>query len=301
MPSTINLSWEEVHSLGKSTYESILSHFDYIPDPVKLYGIPRGGIYVALMLKHLINAEEQIDNWEIVEDPTQATVFVDDILDTGETKDYYSITYPNIPFFVLLVKNYRNAWVSFPWERMTQDNGPVDNVRRLLEYIGEDPKREGLIETPQRVIRSYETLFGGYKQKPEDVMKVFEDGACDEMVLLKDIEFFSHCEHHMLPFFGEAHIAYIPDGKVIGISKLARILEIYARRLQIQERIGQQVTDCLMQFLKPKGAACVLSAQHLCMLCRGVQKQNSVMMTSSLTGVFLEHAQTRSEFLSMIR
>jgi len=121
------------------------------------------------------------------------------------------------------------------------------------------------------------------------------------MVLLKEVEFTSFCEHHILPFFGKAHIAYIPNGKVIGISKLARILEIYARRLQIQERIGQQVTDCLMKYLKPKGAACVLEAQHACMICRGVQKQNSVMMTSSLTGVFLEHAQTRSEFFSMIK
>lgn len=301
MPTIINLSWEDVHSLGVSLYESILNHLNHVDVPVKLYGIPRGGIYVALMLKHLVNAEEQIDNWEIVESPFHATVFVDDIIDSGATRDLFENKYPNIPFFALTHKTEINTWVTFPWERMIQDNGPVDNVRRLLEYIGEDPKREGLQETPQRVIRSYETLFGGYKQKPEDVMKIFEDGACDEMVLLKNVEFGSTCEHHMLPFFGKAHIAYIPNGKVIGISKLARILEIYARRLQIQERIGQQVTDCLMEFLKPKGAACVLQAQHLCMVCRGVQKQNSIMITSSLTGVFLEHAQTRSEFISMIK
>jgi len=300
MPTVKNLSWADVHSLGVSLCEKILDCLDHTTEEVKIYPVPRGGIYVAIMLQHLINAEEQIDNWTIVESASEATIFVDDIIDTGSTMQYYERKYSHIPFFALVLKE-DNEWVSFPWERMTKDNGPVDNVRRLLEYIGEDPKREGLVETPKRVIRSYETLFGGYKQKPEDVLKLFEDGACNEMVLLKDVEFTSFCEHHILPFFGKAHIAYIPDGRVIGISKLARILEIYARRLQIQERIGQQITDCLMKFLKPKGAACVLEAQHACMVCRGVQKQNSVMMTSSLTGVFLEHVQTRSEFFSMIK
>ena len=300
MPTVKNLSWADVHSLGVSLCEKILDCLDHTTEEVKIYPVPRGGIYVAIMLQHLINAEEQIDNWEIVESTSEATIIVDDIIDTGSTMQYYERKYSHIPFFALVLKE-DNEWVSFPWERMTKDNGPVDNVRRLLEYIGEDPKREGLVETPKRVIRSYETLFGGYKQKPEDVLKLFKDGACNEMVLLKDVEFTSFCEHHILPFFGKAHIAYIPDGRVIGISKLARILEIYARRLQIQERIGQQITDCLMKFLKPKGAACVLEAQHACMVCRGVQKQNSVMMTSSLTGVFLEHVQTRSEFFSMIK
>jgi len=295
-----NLSWGDVHTLGLEMCQRILDVMQHDLSPIKIYPVPRGGVYVAIMLQHLINAEEQIDNWEIVESISQATIIVDDIIDTGETMQHHQTMYPDKPFFALVMKE-NTEWVSFPWERMIKDNGPVDNVRRLLEYIGEDPKREGLVETPNRVIRSYETLFGGYKQNPATVVKVFDDDSCDEMVLLKDVEFSSTCEHHMLPFYGKAHIAYIPNGKVIGISKLARILEIYARRLQIQERIGQQVTDCLMTFLKPKGAACVLEAQHLCMVCRGVQKQNSVMMTSSLTGVFLEHAQTRSEFFSMIK
>lgn len=301
MPEITNLSWGDVQELGIVLYQEILNYFNYEDVPIRLYGVPRGGIYVALLLKNLINAEEQIDNWEVVESPSQATVFVDDIIDSGETKNYYNLTHPNKPFFALIHRIKDGAWVSFPWERMTNESGPLENVKRLLEYIGEDPKREGLLETPKRVIKSYETLFGGYKKNPQDVIKVFEDGACNEMVLLKDIEFYSNCEHHMLPFFGKAHIAYIPDGRVIGVSKLARVLGIYARRLQIQERLGQQVTQCLMDVLKPKGAACVLEAQHLCMLCRGVEKQNSVMITSSLTGVFLEHSQTRGEFLSMIK
>jgi GTP cyclohydrolase I len=243
---------------------------------------------------------------DLCEKPEDATVFVDDIVDKGNTRHRFNSLYGNKPFYALVDKttpecDCQGSWVSFPWERMNNEDAPTENIVRLLQYIGEDPTREGLKETPNRVIRSYETLFGGYKQDPKDVMKVFEDGACDEMVLLKGIPFTSCCEHHMLPFLGRAHIAYIPNGKVIGVSKLARILEIYARRLQIQERIGQQITQCLMEYLKPKGAACILEATHLCMACRGVQKQDSVMITSSLRGAFLDEAMTRSEFMSMIR
>lgn len=174
-------------------------------------------------------------------------------------------------------------------------------VEWLIREVGEDPDREGLKETPERVVKSLRELCSGYNEDSSSWCKVFEEGACDEMVLLKNIEFTSLCEHHMLPFIGEAHIAYIPDGKVVGISKLARLLEIYSRRLQIQERIGQQVTDALMMHLKPKGAACVLSAKHLCMSCRGVNKQHSVMITSSLTGVFRDSAATRAEFFQLIK
>lgn len=174
-------------------------------------------------------------------------------------------------------------------------------ITRLLEYIGEDPNREGLKETPARVIKSYDKLFGGYKQKPESIMKTFTEGSCDEMVILKDITFHSTCEHHILPFSGIAHIAYIPNGKVIGISKLARLLEIFARRLQIQERIGEQVTNALMKHLKPLGAACILEARHSCMSARGVEQQTSTMVTSSLTGVFIEKPEVRAEFMRLIR
>ena len=173
----------------------------------------------------------------------------------------------------------------------------VDGVRDMIRWIGDDPEREGLVETPQRVIKSWQGLFGGYGKDPADVMKIFQDDSCDEMVVVKRIEFFSTCEHHMLPFFGHATIAYIPAGRVIGVSKLARILEIYARRLQIQERLTTQITKALDDHLKPKGAGCVIEAKHLCMVCRGVEKQNSTMITSSLTGVF-KKPEVRSEFLS---
>jgi GTP cyclohydrolase I len=169
----------------------------------------------------------------------------------------------------------------------------------MLTYIGEECTREGLKETPLRVKKSYAELYSGYKVNPASVFKVFEDGACNEMVILRDIEFYSMCEHHMLPFFGKAHIAYIPNGKVIGISKLARLLEVFSRRLQIQERLGQQITEALDFYLQPLGSACVLHATHFCMVARGVNKQNARMTTSSLTGSFKSDAATRQEFMSL--
>ena len=166
--------------------------------------------------------------------------------------------------------------------------GKETAIRELLAYIGEDPDREGLRDTPTRVIKAYDHLFSGYKQNPEELMRSFSSDGYNQMVILRDIEMYSMCEHHMLPFFGKAHVAYIPDGKVLGISKLARIVDLYARRLQMQERLCEQITNCLMTHLKPVGAACVIEAEHLCMRMRGVEKQNSVMVTSSLKGVFLE-------------
>ena len=171
--------------------------------------------------------------------------------------------------------------------------------------IGEEHTREGLIDTPNRVARAYGTLFAGYGMDVKEQFTSFSSDGCDELVLLKDIEFYSTCEHHMLPFFGKAHIAYLPGKKVIGVSKLARILDIYSRRMQIQERIGQQVVTALMENLDCKAAACVIEAQHFCMMARGVQKQNSVMVTSALTGVFKEQSQgglaARAELMSLIK
>jgi GTP cyclohydrolase I len=172
------------------------------------------------------------------------------------------------------------------------------SIREILSYIGDDPNREGLKDTPRRIIKSWDKLFGGYKKSLQDVAQVFKDGACDEMVILKDIEFYSTCEHHFLPFFGKIHIAYIPDGKVIGISKLARITEIFARRLQIQERLVAQIADGIMELLSPKGVMVVCEAQHFCMTSRGVEKQNSIMVTSAIRGIFTEN-EVRQEALRL--
>ena len=173
---------------------------------------------------------------------------------------------------------------------------------QLLEAIGEDPDREGLLKTPGRAARAFEFLTAGYRQSLDDLVNnaIFESEA-SEIVLVKDIELYSMCEHHLLPFIGKAHVAYIPNGKVVGLSKMARIVDMFARRLQIQENLTMQIADALMKTLQPRGVGVVIEAKHLCMMMRGVEKQNSVMTTSCLLGSFKEDARTRSEFLSLLR
>ena len=175
------------------------------------------------------------------------------------------------------------------------------HIEELLKFIGEDPTREGLMETPNRVIKSYGEIFKGYKVNPKDLLTTFSSDGYNQIVLLKDIELYSMCEHHMLPFFGKAHVAYIPDKKVIGISKLARLVDVFARRLQIQERIGDQVTTVLMEELGALGASCIIEATHMCMRMRGVAKQNSVMTTSSMKGVFFTDPVARQELMQLIK
>jgi GTP cyclohydrolase I len=174
-------------------------------------------------------------------------------------------------------------------------------VRTLLAEIGEDPSREGLARTPERVRRMYDELTAGYHVDPDALI----NGACfsvdyDEMVVVRDIEFFSLCEHHLLPFTGRAHVGYLPKGRVIGLSKIPRIVDMFAQRLQVQERLTVQVADFLMERLEPKGVACVVEATHLCTMMRGVKKQEATMVTSSMTGTFRRDARTRAEFMGLI-
>ncbi len=177
-----------------------------------------------------------------------------------------------------------------------------DAYRNLLEAIGEDVNREGLRRTPIRAARALEFLTQGYRQSLDKIVNdaVFDSDA-SEIILVKDIELYSMCEHHLLPFIGRAHVAYIPNGKVIGLSKVARIVDVFARRLQIQENLTTQIAESLMKCLEPSGVAVVVEAKHLCMMMRGVEKQNSVMKTSCLLGTFKEDARTRSEFLSLLK
>ncbi len=177
----------------------------------------------------------------------------------------------------------------------------TDAVRTLLAEIGEDPSRDGLAGTPERVRRMYDELTAGYHVDPDALI----NGACfnvdyDEMVVVRDIEFFSLCEHHLLPFIGRAHVGYLPRGRVVGLSKIPRIVDMYAKRLQIQERLTVQVADFLMERLEPKGVACVVEATHLCTMMRGVKKQEATMVTSSMTGTFRRDARTRAEFMGLI-
>ena len=176
-----------------------------------------------------------------------------------------------------------------------------DLVKTLLTEIGEDTKREGLLSTPQRVAKAYEFLTKGYQQDIAEVLnKAIFNERYDEMVLVKNIDFYSMCEHHLLPFYGKVHIAYIPNGKIVGLSKIPRIVEVFARRLQVQERMTQQIADTIEEYLQPNGVAVVSEAFHMCMMMRGVQKQNSSATTSAMLGVFQDDARTRMEFLDLI-
>ena len=174
-------------------------------------------------------------------------------------------------------------------------------VRDLLTNLGEDPDREGLKKTPHRVAKAWEFLTSGYSMSPKEVLKdaTFHE-EYDEMVIVKDIEVFSLCEHHMLPFFGKCHIAYVPDGKIAGLSKLARLVDIFAKRLQVQERMTNQIAKVIEDLLAPKGVGVVIEAKHLCMMMRGVEKQNSVAVTSAMLGAFRSNQATRMEFLNLI-
>ena len=180
---------------------------------------------------------------------------------------------------------------------------PEDAVRFLLREIGEDPDRGGLIETPKRFVKALREMTEGYAQQPQEVLKVFEDGGenYDQMVLVKDIPVYSMCEHHMAPFMGKAHVAYIPDGKLVGISKVARVVDCFARRPQIQERLTEQIADLIMEQLAPKGVAVVLEAQHTCMIVRGVRKPGSVVVTSALRGLCKTRPSTRNEAMGLLR
>jgi len=177
-----------------------------------------------------------------------------------------------------------------------------DLVREMLVRLGEDPEREGLVRTPERVQKAYEFLTRGYREDPEAMLKnALFTVTYDEMVIVKDVEMFSLCEHHMLPFFGKVHVAYIPNGKVIGLSKIPRLIEIFSRRLQIQERLTTQIAETIQKVIQPQGVGVVIEARHLCMMMRGVEKQHSQAVTSSMLGCFREEQETRTEFLSLIR
>ena len=274
--------------------ERLLTNIEYkLRSDDIVYGVPRGGQHVAAMLA---------SRYKITDDADAATVFVDDIIDSGKTCQDYKNKFGR-QFYALVDKRLdadREAgFVVFPWEKARNDSGVDDNVRRLLQYIGEDPDREGLIETPQRVVSALRELTCGYRDDPASILaKRFSD-TTDEMIAVTDIEVWSMCEHHMLPFHGKAHVAYVPNDQVVGLSKIARLVDCFARRLQIQERLTQQIAEALMTHVQPKGAAVVIEATHLCMAMRGVNKP-SRMSTSALLGCMRETGP-RQEFFSLCK
>lgn len=179
-------------------------------------------------------------------------------------------------------------------------NSVSESVKNILVEIGEDVNRQGLKRTPERVAKAYEFLTQGYHQNIEDILNnaIFEE-KYDEMVIVKDIDFYSMCEHHLLPFYGKVHVAYIPNGKIIGLSKLPRIVDVFSKRLQVQERMTQQIADTIEKYLKPLGVGVIIEAYHMCMMMRGVQKQNSITTTSAMHGDFMDDTRTRTEFLNL--
>lgn len=292
--------------------------------PNAIYGIPKGGINVAIPLAQLTGLDIIIDISPEQLIDIDNIVIVDDIMDTGTTVkricEKIETINPNINIYIFVL-HHRSAairwpiyscnhleketWIEYFWETARNEMPAEDVGLRLIEMIGEDPNREGLVETPKRFVKAMKFLTKGYQENPKDIIKTFSSDGYDQLILLKDIEIYSLCEHHLLPFFGKAHIGYIPNKKIVGISKLARLADCFARRLQIQERLADQIASVIDENLNPIGVAVVIEACHLCMRMRGVEKQNSIMVTSAMRGVFLDGGNkgiaAREEFMNLIK
>jgi GTP cyclohydrolase I len=261
----------------------------------KVYGIPRGGSAVAAMLV-------DVPGIHLVDTPERADFFVDDIIDSGRTAERYAQEFgkQTLALFNRSSSECPAGWIAFPWDAVN-DAGPEDGVVRLLQYIGEDPKRDGLRDTPGRVARALREMTRGYEQDPTTILARTFVIDCDEMVVLSGIRFSSLCEHHLLPFHGVATVGYIPKKSVVGISKLARVVECFAQRLQVQERLTSQIAQAIQSELDPVGVGVVVTAHHSCIGCRGAKQADADMITSSLLGQFREDARTRAEFLELAR
>lgn len=279
----------------------ISTNMTYLAPVHKIYGIPRGGIPAAYALQ-----ATDPNHYVITDDPTQADIFIDDIIDSGETKKKYAFVYPGKDFYALIDKqlNPDEYWYVMPWENSDKgEEGVEANIIRVLQYIGEDPSREGLLETPARFNKALGEWFSGYKYKDADIkniLKVFEDGAegCDQMVIRHKIPLYSHCEHHIAAIIGECTIAYIPKNKVLGLSKFDRLVDIFARRLQVQERLTNQIADAIWTNLEPVGVGVYINARHMCVESRGVKNLHSETATLALRGAFINTPETRAEFLA---
>jgi GTP cyclohydrolase IA len=271
-----HITWEQV-------YHRLDEAIKHLPKDTKYYGVPRGGQIVAGMTGNAVDTIEEAD------------VIIDDLIDSGATLKRYK-EYSK-PFVALIDKRIelQGQWLVFPWEN--EEGNIEDNVRRLLQYFGEDVNREGLKDTPKRFVK----FFKEFLNPPEWNCTTFEGEGYDEMIIQTNIPFHSLCEHHIAPFFGTGTIAYIPDKRIVGLSKLARTLETYSRRLQNQERITTQVAEFLWKELEPKGVAVQITAKHMCMEMRGVKKHDTYTTTTKLIGAFKEDVSARAEFLNAIK
>lgn len=294
----LKLNHLQIDQLAQQLAARITDHTDGRTE-LMVHPIPRGGIPVAYALsKHMPRIR-------LTGDPADADCFVDDLVDSGSTRDKYTARYPGRPFFAMIDKDtpqFRNQWLVFPWEQSNESvQTAEDNIVRLLQVVGEDVNRGGLAETPGRVIKAWKQWTSGYGADPKEILKVFEDGAegYDQMISVCDIPIYSHCEHHMAAIFGTATIAYIPNGKIVGLSKLSRLADVFARRLQVQERMTNQIADALAEHLQPKGVGVLIKARHMCMESRGVCQQGHHTRTVALRGVLKDDAAARAEFLSL--
>jgi GTP cyclohydrolase I len=296
----INLTHEAVGALAAALAKQIVAYGASGPAGQRLaaYAVPRGGVPVAYLLGPMVPGLLLVDT------PAEADIFIDDLIDSGATCEQLCDEYPSKPFFALIDKResklYGGQWVVFPWEEDAAGSFE-NNITRLLQFIGEDATREGLQETPHRVAKAWRHWCSGYGKDAGSLLKVFEDGAekYDQMVIVKDIPIYSHCEHHLAPIFGTVSIAYIPNGKIVGLSKLSRLADMFARRLQVQERLTDQIADALVEHLQPLGVGVLVRARHLCMESRGICQQGHHTITTALRGVIKDEAQTRSEFLRL--
>jgi GTP cyclohydrolase I len=261
-----------------------------------VYGIPTGGVPVALIVAARLNLP-------ILEHPIDGCLVVDDLVDTGTTlnrlpgnKDAL-FRKPWSPPDLAPQATMVDDWLGFPWEK--DDSEPTDAIIRLLQFIGEDPTREGLLDTPKRVLKAFKEMTEGYEQDPAEILSTVFHEDYDQMVVLHGIEFVSMCEHHLQPFRGTAAVGYIPQGKVVGLSKLARLVDAYARRLQVQERMTEQIKQALIEHLNPVGAAVYIEAHHSCMGNRGVRKHEGRMVTQALHGAMRDDGSARDEFMRL--
>ena len=265
------------------TWEEIKERVSQLDKNLKYYGVPRGGQPIAALLNP-------------VDTPEEADVIIDDLIESGSTELRYKIY--NKPFIGLFDKRtepeLQNKWLVFPWEQ--KDEPVEDNFRRILQYLGEDTNREGLMETPKRYIK----FLKEFLTPKEFNFTSFDAEGTDEMIVQTNIPFYSLCEHHTAPFFGTATVAYIPDKKIVGLSKLSRTVDLYANRFQNQERITSQVAERIQNELNPKGVAVSLKAQHLCMAMRGVKKHDTWTITNKMIGMFKEDEKARNEFLRLL-
>lgn len=296
--------------LNSSYYKTIL---ELEVPPYHVFGVPRGGITAAYAVVGALNQQIR-DTWmsselfEVTDDMDVAHFVIDDLVDSGATSQRYRRLVPGAPFYALFRKEYTvdtaPPWLVFPWEE-EEDKGDAsadDICTRLLQYIGEDPSRQGLEETPRRFLNAWRHWTKGYNEEPKELLKSFTDGAedYDEMVVLSDIPAWSTCEHHLAPIFGVAHVGYIPKSRIVGLSKINRLVDMYGRRLQVQERWTTQIANAIDEVLEPEGVAVIIEARHLCMESRGICQQGTITRTSAVRGALKGVPEARAEFLRLI-